>query len=316
MANNCIYNNILVTGCGGDIGLGICKILKSAKISKKIIGCDMHNNHPGKLFFDDIELIGRADDKNYLSQLKRIIKKYSIDVIIPTSEAELRFLHNNKINVIDNTSIISANSEAMSVGFDKLLTIEFLKKHGLPFPWTKRVTDGLPDEYPCIIKKRNSSGSKDIAVINKDNINLFKNNESDYIFQELLLPDDEEYTCGLYGTQGNEIRIIVFKRQLAGGNTSKGEVVYNEKINSLLLELANRLNLKGSINVQLRFSHNQPVIFEINPRFSSTVVFRHLLGFQDLLWSLLEKVDLKLDDYDMPNPGIKFFRLSDEVIIV
>jgi carbamoyl-phosphate synthase large subunit len=35
------------------------------------------------------------------------------------------------------------------------------------------------------------------------------------------------------------------------------------------------------------------MIFEINPRFSSTVLMRNYLGFTDLLWSIEEKFGLK-----------------------
>ena len=38
------------------------------------------------------------------------------------------------------------------------------------------------------------------------------------------------------------------------------------------------------------------MIFEINPRFSSTVLMRNYLGFTDLLWSLQEKFGLKLTE--------------------
>ena len=31
---------------------------------------------------------------------------------------------------------------------------------------------------------------------------------------------------------------------------------------------------------------DEPCVFEINGRFSSTIMMRHLLGFKDLLWSL------------------------------
>ena len=36
------------------------------------------------------------------------------------------------------------------------------------------------------------------------------------------------------------------------------------------------------------------MIFEINPRFSSTVLMRNYLGFTDLVWSIEEKFGLKL----------------------
>ena len=46
------------------------------------------------------------------------------------------------------------------------------------------------------------------------------------------------------------------------------------------------LHFKGSLNVQFRLTDRGCVAFEINPRFSSTVYFRHCFGFKDVLWTL------------------------------
>jgi len=42
------------------------------------------------------------------------------------------------------------------------------------------------------------------------------------------------------------------------------------------------------MNVQLRLTEQGPRVFEINPRFSSTVLMRHRIGFSDVLWSIQE----------------------------
>ena len=52
------------------------------------------------------------------------------------------------------------------------------------------------------------------------------------------------------------------------------------------------MNAVGSINLQLRMVEGVPMLFEINPRFSSTVEFRDEFGFKDLIWSLEDKFRL------------------------
>jgi len=42
------------------------------------------------------------------------------------------------------------------------------------------------------------------------------------------------------------------------------------------------------MNVQLRLTDKGPRVFEINPRFSSTVLMRHRLGYCDVLWAMDE----------------------------
>jgi len=78
--------------------------------------------------------------------------------------------------------------------------------------------------------------------------------------------------------------------------------------------LAVKLNLIGSINVQLRMNDNLPKIFEINPRFSSTVLFRHLFGFKDLEWSIKDLFGEKLDAYIPPKVGSKFYKGFNEYV--
>ena len=75
------------------------------------------------------------------------------------------------------------------------------------------------------------------------------------------------------------------------------------------------LKLEGSINIQLRFRVDEPIIFEINPRFSSTILFRHLLGFKDLIWSIEDANNQQISNYIKPKKGAEFFKGFNEYII-
>ena len=58
-----------------------------------------------------------------------------------------------------------------------------------------------------------------------------------------------------------------------------------------------------------------PKLFEINPRASSTVVFRDKLGFEDFKWRILETLGMELTHYEEVYAGIKMFRGNTEYII-
>ena len=77
--------NILVTGCGGDIGLSIGKILKSHPMFDRVIGCDMSEEHAGKFIFDETLTINACSSDNYLPMLEKIVKEQEIDIIVPMS---------------------------------------------------------------------------------------------------------------------------------------------------------------------------------------------------------------------------------------
>ena len=310
------YSTILVTGCGGDIGSGIGRILRSYGIADRLIGCDVHSDHPGTLLFDVCESVVRAGHPEYIASMERIIREHDVKLIIPTAEPELRFLASAGLfDTFADIPLIMANSKAVCIGYDKLQTSDFLRTSNLPFPWSCMVGSGLPPHTPCIVKDRYGAGSKHVAVVKDEMIPYYLHNHPEYIWQEYLIPDDEEYTCGLYRTMKGEVRTICFKRKLQGGFTGSGVVIENSDIDQLLHSVAVALDLRGSINVQLRLCERGPVIFEINPRFSSTVVFRHLLGFKDLIWSVEEKAGKSPDKYNAPVKGARIYRGSFEYII-
>ena len=309
--------NILVTGIAGDIGNGIGRILRASGFAAKLIGCDLHNQHGGQFVFDACELLPRSGMPGYIEGLLRIIKRHEIELIVPTSEPELRLFSELGISSIEGTPLLMANSKAREVGFDKLNTARFLALNGLPFPWTETVADNDPEELPCIVKSRFGAGAQEVRTIQSpDLVSAYRQIFTEHIWQECLGTAEEEYTCGVYRSIAGDVRSLVFRRRLSAGVTTYGEVVVNPEIDHLCSQIAAALDLNGSINIQLRLTGRGPVVFEINPRFSSTVVFRHKLGFEDVVWSICEMFGRNLPEYNTKSKvGTKIVRNFEEIII-
>jgi len=310
--------NILVTGCGGDIGQSIGKILLEWSFTKNLYGIDISEKNAAQFIYPNFSVGVRFTHPDYLHLLEQFIEKNKIDLIIPIAEPELRFFsEKNILDKIGEAKIIAASPLALEIGFDKFKTSQFLKKEDLPFPETFLAKDiKTIDSFPVILKSKTGSGSKDIHLINSMDEFLFytRKNREDYVVQEFITEANGEYTCGLFRSSMGETRSLIFKRELLGGYSSYGEVVENSAITNLLEKLAVKLNLVGSINVQLRVAENLPKIFEINPRFSSTVLFRHLFGFEDLIWSLEDALGLELSDKRRNVIGKKFYKGYQEYI--
>ena len=75
--------NILVTGCGGDIGQSVGKILKELQIVSKLIGTDINKAHAGIFIYDECFILPNCEDHDYLLSLKEIIRANNIDILIP-----------------------------------------------------------------------------------------------------------------------------------------------------------------------------------------------------------------------------------------
>ena len=132
-------------------------------------------------------------------------------------------------------------------------------------------------------------GSKNLHLVTDEgDARYLQSRHPDTIYQELLLPDNNELTCAVYRAKDKRIAVIQLRRKLSGGLTSWAEVVNDSQVLELCEAIANSFDLMGSINVQLRITSDGPRVFEINPRFSSTALMRHQLGFCDVLWSLEE----------------------------
>jgi len=305
---------ILVTGCGGDIGQSMCKILQ--ELNHVVFGLDCSEKNAAQFIIKEFNVGLKCTNELYLKSLEDFVLKYEIEIVLPISEPELRFFtktHKNIIN-IGAAKILMANDLAREIGFDKLLTCNFLEDNNLPFPKLIDIK-GEKIEYPIIGKSRTGSGSSKVFKIeNEDEFEFIKSKYDNFVFQNYLNEKNGEYTCGLFRSSQGVIRTIIFKRELTGGYSGYGEVVKDKAIDDLLYSIADLLLLRGSINVQLRIHEGEPTVFEINPRFSSTVLFRHMFGFKDVQWSLEDLLSDDVSEYIAPNAGSKFYKGFQEYI--
>ena len=310
--------NILVTGCGGDIGQSIGKILSKSSYTKNLFGIDISDKNAAQFIYPNFSVGLPYTHPDYLKKLELFIEENNIDTIIPVAEPELRFFsRRNILNTIGKAKMITASSLALEIGFNKFKTAEFLKTENLPFPKTFLAKDlKAIESFPVILKSKTGSGSKDIHKINTmDEFSFYTRNAvDDYVVQEFITDKNGEYTCGLFRSVKGEIRSQIFKRELTGGYSGYGEVIENYDITNLLEKLAVKLDLVGSINVQLRMTEHTPKVFEINPRFSSTVLYRHLFGFEDLIWSIEDAFGYALSDNRKYVTGRKFYKGFQEYI--
>jgi len=305
--------NILVTAVNGDIAQTAIKIINDVKMATNIIGTDCSKSGIGKYFVDEFIEVPRADNPNYIKAIVEYCAKYDIDVIIPISEPEI--LRLKDIDEIGRAKIVKANNKSIEIGLDKLKTYKFMYENGIPAPWTVELNQN-PLEYPCMLKDRSSCGSKSLAVINSEkDLEYYRGKRTNSILQEMLLPNNEEYTCGVFCGTSNKIFTIALHRTLHGGLTGYAEVVKSEEIERYCIKIAKLLNLRGSINIQLRLTSDGPKVFEINPRFSSTMYFRHKVGFQDLVWSINDILGKQVPDTISVDYTKKFYRYYESLIV-
>lgn len=278
--------NFLISGIGADLGQSISKIIRTEFSDAKIIGIDSSDRHGGLFFCDELIRCPNAVDKNYIPFIENLLEQHSVDLFIPATEFELREIVKLDENHILWKKILSCPKKYLEIFLDKYSTFQFLEKSNIKMPWYT-IDPGAIKQFPCIFKARNSSGSRNIFKLkNQEEAVFFKKMFPDSLFQELLKNDHLEYTCSVFRDSQKKTYVLQLVRKLTGGTTSWCQVEEHESIKKICTDIAEKIDLCGGINIQLRMNENSPMIFEINPRFSSTVLMRHLMGFKDLAWSV------------------------------
>jgi carbamoyl-phosphate synthase large subunit len=288
---------LLITAIGGDIAQGVARIVREVRPDWRIVGVDIHDRHGGRLAADAVERIPPASQPGYLQAVEAVVRKHQVDLALPMSEAELGFVTANEVSSFGPAPLLGVARNAVAVGLDKLATADFLRGAGLPAPWTTAAAaDAAPPALPCIFKPRRSAGSKGVAICkDAEEAAWHAARQPHGIFQELLLPADREVTCAIYRTRAGETAVLPMLRELTGGFTGWAQVIDDAQAVAQCVALAQALDLRGPINAQMRLTAAGPRIFEINPRLSSTVYLRHLLGFRDVQWLLDEEEGRPLD---------------------
>jgi len=280
---------ILITAIGGDIAQGVATAIRSEQMDYRLVGSDIHTQHGGSLYVEECFHVPPANDASYEDAILKLVLEQNIDIVIPVSEAELAvWITSDKLSQC-SAQIVTAGKDVIEVGLDKLKTNEALQGMGVTVPWTVAVKESSPCGLPCIMKNRLGSGSKDIFTLySQEDVKFYREKSSNAIFQELLLPADQEVTVAVYRTQQGKVGVFQMLRKLSGGLTSWVKIIKSEAVELMCKRIAEALDLQGSMNIQLRITQDGPRVFEINPRFSSTTVIRHQFGFKDVCWSLDE----------------------------
>jgi carbamoyl-phosphate synthase large subunit len=293
------HRAILVSAVGGDLGQSVIRCLRDCKPSLKIVGCDMNRNSAGRVAADFfLQSPPAMEQGHYIAFLSDTFKKFAIDRACLLSEPEILF-YNSHRHLFSGMGVdFLVNSKTIIDDFsDKYRTILFFKEKGLPYPETYLQEEYSGQlHYPLVLKQRSGSGGAGLVLVHdNEELSFHLKRKRNMVVQEYIPGDDLEYTAGIF-CDGITVHVICFRRRLApGGYSREIELVNEGPVREFIAKVGYLLNFKGSVNLQFRETGKGFVPFEINPRFSSTVYFRHLLGFQDVLWSLMLLENQRID---------------------
>lgn len=276
---------ILVTAISGDIANGILKILKEQS-DCELYGCDINDIAVGMDLVKVFWKCSYAIAPRYVDELIKKCEEYKITHLIPVNEREIEVISAEKERFINTgVKLLIQDKRILDICLDKYRTYEYLKHSEIKVPNTyiDKIGTCWDGTQKYICKPRKSNGSKNLTIVSSQK-ELLKIDIENQVIQEYI-DSDEEYTVGIFRYE-DITNIIAFKRILRTGYSYYVELSHDNHLKSVAREIADIFFLKGYINVQLKKKDNRYYVFEINPRISGTVRFRHMLGFSDVLWWL------------------------------
>lgn len=310
-------NNLFITAIGGDIACAALRCICHGYEYNSLIGCDIQEYVQGKKYIDEFIIAPRYNEEAYIEFIKEVCQKFDVTHFLPMTEAEIIIADKNRVFFAENgIKLMINNSKIINIATSKYMTAKFLSQCGINTPETFSYEeyDGQLD-YPFIIKANQSCGSKQIKVVtSREEFEQAMKVIKEPVIQRYIGSVDEEYTMGVFA-DGHTTKSISFKRKLGfGGMSVYVETVKDKAMEQIAEKISKVLELKGSINVQMRRDMDSYSVFEINPRISSTVGFRHQFGFKDVIW-WLNMLDKNLVSFEFEiEPGIVGIRVLAEMI--
>ncbi len=284
---------LLFSGAGGSIFPYMFKALEN---EYDVYAMDSDEKIT-KLYSDEkIFIVPNVVDKNFESVITNIIQDNNIDVYIPCIDEEM--LIAIEISKKMGIQILSPSKVFVQLCLDKYELMKVLSDKKI-----SNIETCMADKYnesfnyPIFLKPNIGRGSRGIKKI--DNLAEY---EAYFLLEEykksevLVQPfiGGDEYTVSVTVNNLNKlisiIPKIVFTKQ---GITKHAQSVKHDKIEGICKKIVAVLNPNGSFNVQLKLLNNEIYIFEINPRFSTTLVLSVASG--------VNEIDLAIRNFDNEN---------------
>lgn len=264
---------ILFTSVGRRVELmqAFKKAAEELGVNLTIIGADISNTAPALFFCDEIKVVCRIKEPEYIPQLLKICEEEKVDCLIPTIDTDLMLLAANKkkFEAIGTKVLISA-VEKVKICRDKRYTADYFISLGLKSPIPVDAVEKYVFGFPAFIKPKDGSSSINAyKVTNEEDLKAYAEKIDDYIIQPFI--SGKEYTIDIFcDYEGNPVFITPRERMaVRAGEVSKTRICQDDVMIAEMKTLIADYKPCGQITVQLIQDENtgDNYYIEINPRF-------------------------------------------------
>jgi carbamoyl-phosphate synthase large subunit len=322
--------NILITAGSRRVPLvqSFRTALRSLGMPGTVIVTDVNPLSPAVHVADRAYRVPMSSDPAYLDEIHAICDAERVRLVVPTIDDELPiFAAARETFQMHGIRVACSPEPANTLCNDKLATCLRLRQAGVPAALSWSGTDvALDAPLPLFIKPRTGRGAIGaFPVRSRRELEFFLGYVADPIVQEYL--EGPEFTLDvLCDDEGQPLSIVPRERVvIRAGVIDRGRTVNDPALIALAEAACGAIRFAGPINIQCRMRGSQPVIFEINPRFSGGIpltiqagadfpqmlirlalgrrVPRQIGAFRSQLWMTSFETAFFLEEPDVIRPG-------------
>jgi carbamoyl-phosphate synthase large subunit len=282
--------NVLVTAASRRVALvrSLQAALRRRGESGLVVAADICEWSPAVHHADVARRVPCSDAPDYVDALLDICQADDVGLLVPTIDDELGVLAAARARFeTAGVEVAGPTVETARLCQDKALTAAHLSRHGLPVArtWTPDELDIDSAVLPLFIKPRQGRGSIGAYRVNtREDLRFFLGYVHDPIVQQYL--DGPEYTIDmLCDFNGRPLSVVPRERLLIrAGVSDRGRTTADPRLIDLALRCAGIFEFRGAVNLQCRVVGEQPILFEINPRFSGGIQLTIAAGADFAEW--------------------------------
>jgi len=259
----------------------------------KIIGCDISPFAPAFVLCDHKERISPGRTKKTERELINLVKRYNINLVVPTMDFDFEFLDNLRERLRElGAFLLLPPRKAIRIVNNKRVLTNFLLQHGINAPRLIDPEKLRRKDFPVFVKPAEGWGSRNAKKVESpETLKFLLDNYKDLIVTEYI--EGEEYTIDCYRSfSGKWMKSCPRVRHRTRG----GEILVGTfKNQKLFKEICNKigmlLDLKGPFCIQAFLTETKKIyVFEINTRFCGGMPISIMAGMPIIEWLLTELV--------------------------
>ena len=264
---------ILFTSVGRRVELmqAFRKAADELGVQLTIIGADITDTAPALFFCDEIQIVCRIKEPEYIPQLLSICEAENVDCLIPTIDTDLLLLAENKKKFEEiGTKVLISAVDKVKLCRDKRFTADYFLSLGLKSPRPVDAVEKYISGYPAFIKPKDGSSSIDAYRVDREeDLKTYAEKIKDYIIQPFI--SGREFTIDIFcDYEGNPVYITPRERlAVRAGEVQKTRITQDDRMIEEMKTLIADYKPCGQITVQLirEETTGDNYYIEINPRF-------------------------------------------------